>query len=129
MKQYPNVTLKILIKHKDKILILKHRNGIFDFPGGRIKWKESISGAIKRELKEELDYSLNKEPELFHVWNYISKDGKRHSVMIYFICQLDKKPKFSSPEKLQALWLSKKQMASIIDDQKFLDKMYQWKSS
>ena len=67
MKKYPNVALKIIFKYKDKILMLKHKNGVFSIPGGRMEWKESIFGALNRELKEELNYSLKTEPELLDV--------------------------------------------------------------
>ena len=128
MKKYPNVTLKIIFRYKDKILMLRHPNGVFDFPGGRIEWKESILEALNRELKEELNYSLKEEPELFGIWNYISKNGKRHSVIINFIYRLDKKPKFSSPEKLKILWLTKKEIKSmnLIKDKKFLNRVFKY---
>lgn len=111
--------------------MLKHKSGEFDFSGGRIEWKESIFGALKRELREELGYSLKEKPDLFDIWNYISKDGKRHNVMIYFIHQLDRKPKFSSPEKLKTLWLTKRELLSknIIKNKKFLNKIFNWKKS
>ena len=109
--------------------MLRHPNGIFEFPGGRMEWKESIFGALKRELKEELDYDLKKELELFDIWNYISKNGKRHSVMIYFICPLSKKPRFRSLENLQVLWLNKRDLIArkIIQDKKFLNKIFSYK--
>jgi len=126
MKKYPNVTIKILFRYKNKVLILKHQDGVIDFPGGRMEWRESILGALNRELKEELNYSLKREPKLFDVWNYISKNKKRHSVMIHFIYHFGKKPKFSSPEKLKILWLTKKDIISmnIIKEKKFLDKIF-----
>ena len=130
MKKYPNVTIKIIFKYKDKILMLRNSNGRFEFPGGRIEWKESILGALKRELKEELNYELKEEPELFDAWDYISKNGKRHSVMIYFIYPLSKKPRFHSPEKLQILWLNKKDLITrnIIKDPNFVNKIFGWKN-
>jgi hypothetical protein len=66
---------------------------------------------------------------LFGIWNYISKNKKRHSVFINYICQLDKKPSLSSPEKLKILWLTKKDLISkkIIKDEKFLDKVFNWR--
>jgi len=129
MKKYPNVTLKVIFRYKDRILILKHPNGVFSFPGGRMEWGESIFGALNRELKEELNYSLKKEPELFDIWNYISKNSRRHSVMINFIHQFNKKPKLSSPEKLQILWLTKNDIFSknIIKEKAFIDKIFNWK--
>ena len=128
MKKYPNVTVKVIFRYKNKTLILGHKNGVFSFPGGRIEWKESLLGALNRELKEELNYSLEHEPELLDVWNYISKNRLRHSVMINFIQQLVKKPKFSSPEKLKILWLTKNDLIkmNIIKDKDFLDKIFSY---
>lgn len=129
MEKYPNVALKVIFRYKDKMLILKHPNGIFSIPGGRMKWRESILEALNRELKEELNYSLKEEPKLFSLWNYISKNRRRHSVMINFIHQLDKKPDFISPEKLKILWLTKKEILSrnIIKDKNFLNKIFSYK--
>jgi len=129
MKKYPNVTVKVIFRYKNEILLLGHKNGVFSFPGGRMKWGELIYGALNRELKEELNYSLKIEPELFDVWNYISKNKRRHSVMVYFIQKLSKKPRFFSPEKLKILWFTKKDIISknIIKDKKFLDKIFRWK--
>ena len=131
MKKYPNVTVKVIFRYKNKVLILEHKNRVFSFPGGRMKWGESIPGALNRELKEELNYSLENEPELLDVWNYISKNRLRHSVMINFIQQLVKKPKFSSPEKLKILWLTKDNILSrnIIENKEFVDKIFNYKKS
>jgi len=131
MKKYPNVAVKIIFRYKNKVLILEHKNGVFSFPGGRMKWGESILGALNRELKEELNYSLENEQELLDVWNYISKNRLRHSVMINFIQQLVKKPKLSSPEKLKILWLTKKDILSrnIIKNKEFVDKIFNYKKS
>lgn len=126
MKKYPNVSVKLFLKHRNKILMLLQKNGRFDLPGGRVEWGESVLGALKRELKEELDYSLKKEPELFHIYDYVSDDKKRRSVIIDYIYPLNKIPKLFSPEKLQILWLTKKELISmnIIKDKKFLDKVF-----
>lgn len=129
MTKYPNVTIKILIRHKNKVLILRHKDGIYDFPGGQLEFRESLEEGLKREIKEELDYDFNVKPELIHVWNYISRDRQRHSVMIYYIYIIDKKPKFSSPEKLEVLWLNKKDMKDIISDHDFVERIYSWKEN
>jgi len=128
MKKRPNVTVKLIFRYRDKTLILKDKNGIFTIPGGRIEWEESVFEALDRELIEELNYPLKITPELFDVWNYISKNRKRHSIFIYYIYQFDEKPKFSSPEKLQILWLTKKEMIQmhIINNKKFLNKIFNW---
>jgi ADP-ribose pyrophosphatase YjhB (NUDIX family) len=128
MKKYPNVSVKLFLKHRNKILMLLQKNGRFDLPGGRVEWGESVLGALKRELKEELDYSLKKEPELFHIYDYVSDDKKRRSVIIDYIYSLNKMPKLSSPEKLEIFWLTKKDLISknITKDKKFLDKVFKY---
>ena len=108
MKKYPNVAVKIIFKYKDRLVLLLHKNGAYSFPGGRMKYGESLFKALNRELKEELNFTLEKMPKLFDVWDYIAKNKRRHSVFIYYIYHLDKKPKFSSPEGHKILWLTKK---------------------
>ena len=129
MKKYPIVAVAIILRHKDKMLILRHKNGAMKFPGGKMEWGESILRALYRELKGELNYSLKKEPELFSVFNYISKDKKRHTVFIDYIYPLAKKPKLTSPEKLEILWLTKREIIAknITKDRKFLDKIFRWR--
>lgn len=129
MKKYPNVTLKILIKYKNTILILRHKNGVYDFPGGQLEFRESLKDGLARELKEELDYNLNTKPALIHVWNYISENNRRHSVMIYYICIINKKPKLESPEKSEVLWLNKERLRHIIKDHFFVERIYSWRKN
>jgi len=128
-EKYPKVAVAIILRYKDRILMLKHENGALKFPGGKMEWGESILGALYRELKEELNYSLKKEPELFSVFNYISKDKKEHTVFIDYIYPLAKKPRLTFPEKLGILWLTKKEIITknITKDKKFLDKVFKWK--
>ena len=127
MKKYPNVSVKIIFKYKNKVLMLHQRNGKFDFPGGRIEWEESPLAALNRELKEELNYSLRKEPQLFSVWSYISKNKRRHTILIDYIYPLAKKSEFFSLEKAEPLWLTKEELIRIIKDKKFVKKIFDFK--
>lgn len=131
MKRYPNVSIKIIFRYKNEIMILKHKNSVFSFPGGRMEWGESILDALNRELKEEINYSLEKEPDLLQVWNFISKNRLRHSIIINFIQELAEKPKLSSPEKLKIIWLKKNSsfLKKIIKEEEFIDKIFNWKGS
>ncbi len=62
MKKRPNVTVKLIFRYQNTILILKDKNGIFTIPGGRIEWEESIFGVLDRGLREELNYPLKIVP-------------------------------------------------------------------
>lgn len=126
MEKFPNVTQKIILRYQEKILIARHANGVHDFPGGRIEWGENLFDSLRRELKEELDFNLEDQPRLFHVWNYVSKDQERHSVMVYYICDLKEEPDFNSPENLELLWLENDQMKEIVRDHDFVDRMFRW---
>ena len=125
MKKYPNVAIKLILRFKNKVLILKQPNGKFSFPGGRVEWKESPMEALKRELREEITYNLMAKPALSHIYNYISSNGNRHTIIIDYYLKLNKKPEIYPREKLKILWLTKKEMTSlnIIKDKDFLDKI------
>ncbi|MDP2926750.1 MAG: NUDIX hydrolase [bacterium] len=126
MISQPNVAVKIIIKWKDRILIRRHKNGAFDFPGGRMEFGETIIGALKRELREELDYNLTKEPQFLDVYNYVSRNKKRHSVFLNYFLRLSKKPKIVAKESAKNLWLTKKELISreIVKEGKFLDEIF-----
>lgn len=128
MKKQPNVAVKIIFKCKNEILMINLGDSAMEFPGGRMEWMESIQEALRRELKEELDYTLEKEPELFSVWNYISKNKKRHSIFLNYILELDEKPVLSSPEKYELHWFTKEEVESkkIIKDREFADKIFNY---
>ena len=46
MNKYPNVTQKILLKQGDRIMILRHKDGVYDFPGGQLEWGENLFNKI-----------------------------------------------------------------------------------
>lgn len=60
----PNITQKIILHYKDKILITRLKNGEYDFPGGRLEWQEGLFEGLQRELKEEFGIKLEHEPRL-----------------------------------------------------------------
>ena len=126
MNRHPNVAVKIIIKWNDRVLIRRHKNGVFDFPGGRMKFGETILGTIKRELKEELNYNLAKKPKFLDVYNYVSKNKKRHSVFLNYALTLKAKPKLTDKEGAKNLWLTKKTFISngIIEEKRFLNKIF-----
>ena len=90
--------------------------------------RERLLDALYRELKEELSINLKEQVKLFDVWGYITKDKKKHSVFIYYICEVIKKPKLTLEKGAKALWLTKNEFfeKQIIKDPKFLEQIFQW---
>jgi len=123
-KKYPNVAIKVILLWEGKILMFKHKNGVFDLPGGTMEWGESIMETLRRELKEELDFELEAEPELFSVYNYISPGRDKHKILIQYIQKLDEQPRLTSLENVDFFWLSKEDARSIFADEKLLDKIF-----
>lgn len=91
-----------------------------------MEFDEKILDTLKRELKEELDYNLTKEPEFLDVYNYVSKNKKRHSVFLNYTLNLKEKPELADKEGAKNLWLTKQEFISkkIIKEKEFLDKIF-----
>jgi len=87
--------VKALIVHKQKILIVHERireNGVLvdivDFPGGGLKFGESLHQALIREVKEEvgLDIKINK---VIGAWDFVFNPDKiveKKANQIHIVC-------------------------------------------
>lgn len=76
---------RAIIIFNEKILLIKNPNANhWSLPGGHIEKGETPEQCIIRELKEELDLSINKAD--FKLGEYISdQEGKHDTVFIYII--------------------------------------------
>jgi 8-oxo-dGTP pyrophosphatase MutT (NUDIX family) len=87
--------VKALIVHKKKILIIHERilekgvsRNIIDFPGGGVKFGESLSQALIREVKEEVGLNI-KIHKVVGAWSFIfSPDAeiKKNKEQIHIVC-------------------------------------------
>ncbi|MBS1595566.1 MAG: NUDIX domain-containing protein [Bacteroidetes bacterium] len=71
----------IIVNDEHKILLLlRNKNpekGCWSIPGGRVEFGEDVEDAIKREVKEELNISVE-IVRLLRVTNHILEDKKVH---------------------------------------------------
>ncbi|MCG2691002.1 NUDIX hydrolase [Candidatus Parcubacteria bacterium] len=118
----PRVAVKAVFRCGEYALYHETNGGVRDIPGGHIKFGETIIEALKRELREELNYDLKIQPKLLYAWTYISSDKKAHRVYIIYLIDLPRKINFVAQEAgsgLKFKWLHK----DDIKKQKFLPEM------
>ncbi|MFI5206074.1 MAG: A/G-specific adenine glycosylase [Candidatus Paceibacterales bacterium] len=93
-----------IIKKGDHYFIQKRPSqgllaDLWEFPGGKIKPRESKKNALIRELREELGVQIKSSKHLFDVRHFYTQFRVNLSV---FTCSLDSKPKADSTHK----WVS-----------------------
>ena len=90
----------LIVNEFDEILLSdEYRNGCFftKFPGGGVEYGEGIIDALKRELCEELNLSVE-EGTFFYVNDFLQKSAfnpQDQLISFYYLIQL-KKAKFST---------------------------------
>jgi 8-oxo-dGTP diphosphatase len=123
-KRYPKVSVKVILKWEGKILMFKHPSGIHDLPGGTVEWGEPVLDALRRELREELAYELEGEPELFRVYDDWAPEKDRHRIQLQYIYKPEMEPEIISLEKVDYCWLDKEEARLIFGDRKMLDGIF-----
>ncbi len=103
-----NFRVAIFLKNNNRVLL--HKSQQFDFwnlPGGRIKIGESTFEAIKRELKEELDLTIE-NLKLICVWEdfFSWQDKNVQELLFVYYAEID-----------SSYAITKKQGFSTIDSQ------------
>jgi ADP-ribose pyrophosphatase YjhB (NUDIX family) len=126
MHKYPNVSQKLILRAQNKVLTLKYDIGTYGFPGGRMEWGEELFPALQRELKEELNFTLKKQPRLFHVYNF-TPDKSRHSVKICYIMKIPKPLNLISPEGHEVFWFTQEELNQVYHHPDFVKKIFAWR--
>ena len=68
-RRVPITVVAAVIHHRDRILVTRrfedvHLGGLWEFPGGKVEQGESMSTALMREMREELDVLVSVGPVL-----------------------------------------------------------------
>lgn len=113
-KRFP-VSIKGLICHNDSVLLLKAEDGLWDFPGGKLKAKEVPVECLKREILEETGLRIEVDSilDIFNV--QLKRLVNIHVVVILFKCSINSHETTIklSVEHLDGLWLKKAELEHI----------------
>lgn len=113
-----------ILKDKDLFLVVRRSKeddlypGCWEFPGGHIEFGETISDALKRELKEEIGFSDFDNPIITNYTDEVKeKSGKTiHNIELDFIIETNKENIniTLSKEHTEYAWVPKE--SELLDD-------------
>ena len=84
-----------IVMHKDKVLLVKHNKGHWDFPKGHVEEGETEKQTAIREVKEETNVNVQILSDKKYQTNYIIKDKNIDKDVIFFLAKplnLNQKP-------------------------------------
>lgn len=103
----------LFFDEENKLMMVQEKNGLWEFPGGRIQKGEQFIDCLKRECLEETGLECEVLDELpYIVYPAIDKEG-RGRIMVYFKVKfntLDFKP---SDECVDLKFFSKGEIAQL----------------
>lgn len=76
-----------IVMHKDKVLLVKHNKGHWDFPKGHMEQGETEKQTAVREVKEETNMDVEIISDQKYRANYIIEDKQIDKEVIYFIAK------------------------------------------
>ena len=104
----------VILFNDDRILLLKRKNGLWEFPGGGVNWGEHPEKAAIREVREET--SLQPEQlEFIGVTSatYEKEGNEKHSVYLVYKAKTSGGEPIMAGEHSEYRWLTVNELKLI----------------
>lgn len=89
-----------------RVLVVKMKNGLWEFPGGGVEWGEEPEKAAVRELWEETGLRATETKFLTMTSAIYEKDGnEKHSIYFVYTCEVSDSNVKISEEHTESRWV------------------------
>ncbi|MEM3422243.1 MAG: NUDIX hydrolase [Candidatus Bilamarchaeaceae archaeon] len=105
----------VLLFNQDRVLLLRRKDGIWEFPGGSVEWGEHPEDSAIRELQEETGISVQKPLRFMGVTSAVYKKGEneKHSIYLVYAAETKNMMVKLSKEHDEYRWLNKTEIGFI----------------
>lgn len=116
MKKIQQVSIKGILCRNNRILFLKTaKKGMYELPGGRMDFGESVKQTFEREIKEELGFEKIKMGNLINMWLFtnIRENTNYHFILFDFEFFTDESEIKLSSEHTEYKWIGVKELDEV----------------
>ena len=112
-------TVKAIVLHERKVLLLRrsatdpYGPGIWEFPGGKLEFGESLETALLREVKEETGLSVFIDHLLYAAAPMLKTD--RQAMIVNYLCTADTSFVRLSGEHCEFYWAGRAGLRAMLD--------------
>jgi len=102
----------VVLFNGDRILVLKRKDGLWEFPGGGVDWGEHPEDSAVRELQEETGITVQKPLRYLGITSATYKKGEndKHSVYIVYAAETKTDRVQLCGEHTEYRWLTKTEL-------------------
>ncbi|MGX7327866.1 NUDIX hydrolase [Enterococcus bulliens] len=115
-----NIRVAAFCEVDNRVLVCRYPDQTLTLPGGRVKFGESTSEALQREIKEELNTTCVAMEYLGVIENFFSHQTAYHEFLFVYAVQLADHDLFQQTETEEFTWLPLKKVKQQLTPQAIL---------